>query len=173
MRGRIAILLTAICFLLCFASTSYAIAISQSSGTMTVSWSDFEGIIWDDEIYTFNGADASNGVSSISDYPGSGIDSAIAAFGTGIVGQASTSTSSVSSSAEIANDGVGLNQSASGTSHINRSFTVDYDGYWSNIQICGKSVCQNYLTTGNIVHPSSREGLVGCLKSRALVPFSI
>ena len=118
---------------------SFATSIAESTGTISVDWGQSEGVfIWESpyHIFAYNGADANNGLTSISDYPGPGnvyseaaaTANAEAAFGTSIVGEASTTPNSVFSSAYIYNDGSGQEQTASGTSHLERWFTVNDDG---------------------------------------------
>ena len=121
---------------------SFATSIAESTGTITVDWGQNNGIFtWQTSyhVYAANGADANNGISPISDYPGPGhvnseaaaTASAEAAFGTTIIGQASTTPSSVYSRAYVYNDGTGFQQTASGTSHLRRWFTVAADGDYS------------------------------------------
>lgn len=121
------------CVLLCFALStgiSNATAVSMSEGTITVDWGQLGSVAtWSEGVFQYNGADANNGVSTTSDYPGA--VPAEASFGTDVVGMASTTFTSVYSRAYVDNDGSGLDQSASGTSHLRRWFMVSEPGPYS------------------------------------------
>ena len=87
---------------------SFATSIAESEGTITVDWGQGGRVfLWEDpyHVYASNGADANNDLNTpgISDYPGPGhvsseadaTASAEAAYGSAVIGQASTTPTSV------------------------------------------------------------------------------
>jgi len=143
--------------ILLFAPTIiFATSTAMSAGTLSVDWSqDSEVFNWDPSapiIYGGNGADAIWGTENftlvdgnrvydqhVKDYGGPGwVDTldqvtftSSASYGTTVLGEASTTASSVSSSAEVTNDGEGLTLNASGTSHLVRDFKLLTEGEFS------------------------------------------
>ncbi len=122
-------------FMFCGIVSVNATAISESYGLMTVDWEQNNGAFnWStpENYYMNNGADVRYDVSDsstlISHYPGAA--QAEAAYGTAVIAQANTTTSSVYSRGYVYNDGTGLAQSSSGTSHLRRWFTVDETGMY-------------------------------------------
>ena len=114
---------------------SHGLALSDSSGYMTVDWGQDGGVYNWAGYWYMNGADASSNSDdssfNISDnYTGFNGD-AYAAYGSDIIGEAAVADMSVFSSGYVRNDGTGLNQSASGTSHFRRWFSVEQDGEYT------------------------------------------
>ncbi len=133
MRQNILISLTTIS-LLSLSTIAYGTAITESSGSISVDWTQDNSVyLWNTPAYYYmgNGADAmydtSDSSTNIADYPGAGL-SAYAAHGSTVIGEATTTTSSVFSRGYVENNGTGLEQSASGTSHLRRWFTVATSG---------------------------------------------
>ena len=134
----------------------YATSTATSSGTLSVDWGQSSGaFVWDTSaplIYGMNGADAiwdtenytlddagnriysrhesnydSGWVNDLDDVA----DTSSATIGTSISGEATTTTSSVSSTATVSNNGTGVILNASGTSHLVRDFTISTAGDFS------------------------------------------
>lgn len=117
------------------ATSSYGIAISESYGTMTADWGQDDEVYEWKETWYMNGADASSNSDdnnlNLAVYPGGNNGDATASYGSDIVGQAMLKQDSVYSRGFVSNDGTGFPQSASGTSHLSRSFTVATAGNYS------------------------------------------
>jgi hypothetical protein len=126
-----------------FPSLLFATSTATSSGSLSVDWGQHSGAFdWSTSIYGMNGADAIWGTEKTSDYDSPGwvenlesvIDTSSATFensGSAAVGEAATTTTSVSSSAQVTNNGTGVTLNASGTSHLVRNFTISSTGDFS------------------------------------------
>lgn len=138
MKKAIIITSTMLVASLFLVTTSYGLAISFSSGSMTANWDQSGGIFnWTTGSSFGTGADAQSiqGDSStlISDYNSYG--NSRAEINSDLYGAASVQTDtyplSVFSEAYVSNNGTGNPQSASGTSHLTREFTVEADGNYT------------------------------------------